>query len=186
MAKEYADIPPALMLAGFWPRLMGYISAAREPNAERVRELAAERPTGFTLTKSQAAALLAAGMDARIAAKSWFTHAPNFEAEIPEIPGEEYPNITGGEPGEFNHQVILRPAGSRGLGRDVPMKWSDDEPTEVREVVELMNLWLANNPPNKQSPGVAEAIEAIRNDYDLGSKTKIIPDYIYKRIISGE
>lgn len=56
---------------GFWPRLMGYLSAARNPDPSRIVELAAEPVTGVTLTIAEATQLMSTGQQSRTAASAY-------------------------------------------------------------------------------------------------------------------
>ena len=175
-----------IMASGFWPRLMGYISAARSPNPERVLQLIASGPTGIRTSYSTASQILKMGQMARKASRSWHASEPIWEALVPKVPGPSYPNIDGGDEGIYQFGLIVRGnrPGAPRIQTDTPLVFSSNQMTPYQETLEKLIAFTRNEMLiGTDIPWAKKLADEALNEWTHGNPNFILPMWVYERYI---
>lgn len=172
-----------ILAAGFWPRLMGYISAAKVANSQRVLELISMRPTGIRTSLAIASQLLWMGQRARQAAHSWRAAEPAWEGLLIKIPGIATPNIEGGRAGDFEYGLVMRgnPEGAPRNLTDKAVMFSSNRLMSYEETVERLLQFAAQS----DTPGLGVYARDAVNNWEAGRKGFLLPMYVYERAMEA-
>lgn len=120
---------------GFWNRLQGLL-ADDSSGIMAVQRLAATSPTTVDLSTAEAGQLFDAGKAAQLAAQQWWLGADPESIVLPQVPGPEWPNIFGGEPGNINFGIIINDP--QNVGSDIPILASADHVPSVQDVLDAL------------------------------------------------
>lgn len=169
------------LAAGFWARLMGYISAAKIQRAERIIELAMQAPTHVRLSFDDATELLRLGTEARRAAKSWMAGEPIISINAPAVPLGGAPNVLGGDPGRYDVGIILRQ--NNNIATDIPVNFSTDDPCgpggSVVDCIEALDEWIREN--GASTPGLTDMVSKVINSWTHKGKAELLPNWFVDR-----
>lgn len=155
MAKSKASVGDVLR-AGFWPRLMGHLSAARTPSARRVIQLAADYPTRLDIIQQTAARLIQLGKQAREFADAWFDDRPTSFTNPVQLQMDCYPNVEGGDPGDYNYEFVVKFKS----GRELPVRFSTDDLIDANDARQV--IWDSLQEHSSDTPGVTDFLTPTR------------------------
>lgn len=175
------DAINTLIERGFWPSLMGYLSAARSPSPGRLKELAAQTIFNVLISEAEAATVLEMGRQARLAAASWYTGGPLERVGAPKVALPAPPSLSA-KPGRFAVQLIAKSVETQNRRPQVsvPVTFAADGPLTFQEAVNRLQEFLASEACRGTSPSPQECEEAA-NAVDAwleGRTGHILPDWV--------